>query len=208
MKSFFELPKLDDEIAYLLERFELEGRRRATPAEAFATALTIESLRAAWVHPAEISEFASMAAKLPLDHVRVVRAPGALHECGFSYMPDEYRALRGTHLITLDDAMLPKGLSLQEAFLHEVAHSHSISAPHEWRFVVYLNLLRMEVGLSPTQDAYDCQDDAYCCDISPIEILRLAAETAAALRKQNSLEIAAGLARSTPAPYAMKELGL
>jgi hypothetical protein len=143
-----------------------------------------------------------MAKLLPLDHAKVVRAVGVNGECGFCYRPDEHCALDGNLLITLDDMVLPSGLSLQEVFLHEVAHISSVGAEHDWHFLLFLNLLRMEMGFGPTTDAYDCQDEVSCYGISAPEVLRLAAETAADLRSRFDLRIAVGFVGSTARPYA------
>lgn len=199
MKSFFKLDRFDDAVPFLLESFELRHSERAVLGpDALSTTLTIESLRAGWLHPAEITEFAEIATRLPLDGVRVIRAPGFVGECGYSYLPDEYRVLQGIHLIALDDLLLPENLSLKEVFLHEVAHSRSRSAPHDWQFVVYLNLLRLEVGLGPTMDEYDCQDDASIYAVSSSEILHQAAQTAVELRARFDLKMAASLVSVPP----------
>lgn len=202
VKSFFDLPRLNDEVWFLLERLQYEtGDRKPFLPELSETDLNIDSLRAAWLHPAQIREFAAVSEHLQLDHVRVVRAVGPQGECGFCYRPDEYRALGGTLLVAINDAVIPEGHSLTEILLHEVAHSASVSADHDWHFLVHLNLLRMEVGFGPTMDEYDCRDEVCFYGISPSEVLRLAAETAKDLRSKCDLQIALSLARTTPRPY-------
>jgi hypothetical protein len=179
MRAFKSLTKLDIEMAYLLEGAPDDESRET------GSLLDMETLSSFWVHHSQIEEFALVAAKVPMANARVLRATGAFGECGYAYRQDEYSKLNRIFLVSLDEEALPPHLSLPEALLHELAHLYSVAGPHDWSFLLALNLMRIECGYKLTEDAADCSDLAYWYQkVSVNEILRRAAEDATELRDQ------------------------
>jgi len=178
-------------------------RAPADEAEKARSPLDMQTLRSLWVHHSEIEEFIPVAAKVPMPYARVLRASGAFGECGYAYRPDEYSRLDGIFLITLDEDALPSHLTLPEALLHELAHIHSVSGPHDWNFLLGLNLMRLECRYKPTEDEADCGEVAcWYPSVSVNEILRRAAKDAIVLRDRWGHSVAIQCVRSIICPFA------
>lgn len=193
MKVFDSLPKFDERVAYLMQAIR--------PERTLGPPLDIQVIRASWLHHSEIEEFAAISSKVPMTFVRVLRSSGPNGECGYAYRPDEYSLTGGKLLITLDEDALPSHLSLPEALLHEMAHYYSVGCPHDWSFLLALNIMRVECGYKPTEDVEDCGDLAYQHPGVPAnELLERGAQAAADLRQQFNFEDAVELTRTSRCP--------
>lgn len=154
MKSFFDLPIFSSEVAFAMEASEMD----TALATVMSPNLNFEDVRNDWLNALEISELTSVARQLNLNWIKVIRARDPSHSAGFCYLRDNYSILGQCDLVQIDDAEIPPHLNLVDVFLHEICHVFC-GELHDWKFLVTLNILRLECGLGASVDGYDCRDE-------------------------------------------------
>jgi hypothetical protein len=182
MTSFIELPAWPQDPNYLLESDAIDGA-----IDEMCAVGGRFNLRMASIDPREISDFADIAGKLDLQCLHVIRVEDDRDVPVFFYRSEDYEFLGSVSLVAINDAAVPQGLSLQDLFLHAVAHFFTGAREHDLRFLVCLNLLRAECGFAESGNVYDC-GTTYRSSEEAKEALHRAAETAKRLRSNCSLE--------------------
>lgn len=151
---------------------------------------TIDDLRALWLCPSEIEEFSVYAENLSLKNIMVAKVAGYQDEHGYCYLSELYGILEGKTLVAIDERNLHGKLSLQDVFLHEIAHTKTVQGEeHDWQFVVALNMLRFRCGLPCTRDGYDCSQVDNPDEKSIDEILTMAAIVAEKLEQSWGFDV-------------------
>lgn len=188
MNHFSDLPRLPSSYveALDLDLVKISTYSIAEDQGSDEPSCSLADVLAALGAPDQLVEFSEIARHLRLgSQFKVLRVAAWGEECGFAYIPGVNSRLEDTYVVALDERKIPSGLSLQELFLHELAHGQTASGEqHDWQFVVALNLLRARCGYGPTKDSYDCRDVVReFQDVGVEEILSRATSQAALLER-------------------------
>ena len=164
MRSFNDLPLLKfdvDDVFCGLDPNVRSGSVRIADLDDPSTLPTMEELLLHMAEPRDIREFATFARVLPRQMwvVRTELVDGCL---GQLFSTDEIPNLINYDIqwiIALRPTSTSAPISIQEVFLHEVAHWFSGAGEmHDWRFLCSLNVLRHAFGFAPSHDPYDFRD--------------------------------------------------
>lgn len=151
---------------------------------------TMENLISCVYEPGEIKELAGLDAAYSGMRIGVVIVPDS-DDLGVCFSSDSHEALVDvglTALLALNPQRLGGHTSIQDLFLHEVAHIH-MDEIHDWKFLSILNAMRVRCGFSPSFDPYDIRDGVEFTSLpqavkSDIDLLqRWCAEVGSALAK-------------------------
>ena len=190
--DFHSLKKFDADLAWAIEETVMGTlsifQYQSAQSGSSQSLRQLESSRAYWVKPQQITELAAVAHSVPVEDVKVVRAVQPNGECGYAYLIDIYPLL-GCHLIALNEETMPLSLTLPRLFLHELAHTFAFDDSHDWYFLMALTALLAECGMEQTSDPYDYSSERPEKWTIPLEQLpALAASEVQRLRKQYSLK--------------------